>query len=372
MKPRVLSIIDTRNVGGPGRGIFQFLEHVQEDDIDFVLCCFQYARSEETEFMQEARRRGVKLRLLREHFRFDPSCLWQAMKILREENCSLLESHGYKSHILAFLLSRLKVLPWVSTSHGWTAEDWKVRFYHFIENFFLRFADHAIAVSPAFEQKLKRLRGEKPTECVFNAVSASEIKGESKGQEIREDCGCTEKTLLLGCFGRLSSEKGQAVLLKGFAEVRDEHPDSRLVFVGDGPDRQKLEQMSEKLGLRDRVFFQGYRQNMRDYFDAIDLLVLPSLSEGLPYVVLEAMSLEVPVISTRVGALDLLIKDSENGWLVPAGDDAALAKKIIQVAGDRDLLQSVGTKGKERLYPEFSPDRRAQKLLAIYQSLGGW
>jgi glycosyltransferase involved in cell wall biosynthesis len=175
--------------------------------------------------------------------------------------------------------------------------------------------------------------------------------------------------VLIGVFGRLSAEKGQSILLDAFKILHNQNDSVKILIVGDGVDRNKLESKVRKEKLSSNVKFFGHQTSMKKYYESIDLLVLPSLSEGLPNVVLEAMSMGKPVLATNVGAVSEVIKDGNNGWLVSANDHIALAKLLTKIVVDRQKLKEMGLKGRLSLFPKFSVESRCQKFLSVYNNL---
>jgi len=269
---------------------------------------------------------------------------------------------------LPWLMRRLLPVRWVGMTHGWTDENARIRLYNRLEKRLLRSADHVVSVSPALAETMRRLRGDRPVSLVLNAVDATMLQGEGRATEIRRHClSGIGDGVLLGSFGRLSPEKGHRYLLEAMARLKG--LPVALVIVGDGQERASLETLAAALEIEDRVHFAGQRQNMRDYYEAIDLFVLPSLSEGLPFVALEAMALERPVVASRVGALPEVIDEGVNGWLVPRGQPDLLAATVASLLKDRGRLRASGRRAREMLYPRFSPKRQADEMIGIYQEV---
>jgi glycosyltransferase involved in cell wall biosynthesis len=129
-----------------------------------------------------------------------------------------------------------------------------------------------------------------------------------------------------------------------------------------------LEELCRTSGLSDRVLFLGYRKDIADYYQAIDLLVQPSFSEGSPNTVLEAMSFGVAVLATAVGGVPEIIQGG-NGMLVPPNDPDALAGKMIELLSDAALRTAIAAKGKNSLYPRFSADTRVREIVSLYDEL---
>jgi glycosyltransferase involved in cell wall biosynthesis len=170
------------------------------------------------------------------------------------------------------------------------------------------------------------------------------------------------------CVGRLSPEKAQSGLIDAFATLAARHPGWRLVLVGDGPDRQALEQQVERSGLGDRVEFVG-RLPERATLVAIarsDLLVLPSFMEGLPVVLMEAMALGVPVVSSNVAGIPELIDHGTTGLLFPASDWNALSAAIERMITDPAQGRQMAAMAKQRIAAEFDINRAVVPLAARF------
>lgn len=368
-RPRVLIMIATRVLGGPGKGLLQFIRNMPEDRMSCVLAGFT-TNGTETEFARVARSRHIPVHLFRQRRRLDPGLIGQARTLLKARRCNIIQSHGYKTHIMALAVSRLCGVPWVAVAHGWTRENLRIRMLNRLDRLLLRYADVAIAVSPALHATLSAIRGpDRPTELILNAVDPEEIRGERGGEAVRAALGLTPASRVIGVFGRFSPEKGQRHAVDAFARVADRHPRAVLLLVGDGQDAPLLRRRVAHHHLEDRVIFCGYQTAPRDYFEACDLVMLPSLSEGLPNVVLEAMALGRPVLATDVGGVRLVIRHGDTGWIVSPGSSDALAEALHSLLDDGVDLSSFGRTARTSLYPGFAVETRVSRLVKIYEAL---
>ncbi len=370
MHTKPLIIIDTAIIGGPGRGLFQLLSGLKEKGTNYLVCNFRYRVSKGSEFVNEAKEQEINLTQIDQRFRLDPTPIWQVIKIAREGKYNLIQSHGYKSHFISAIVAPVLGLPWIAFAHGWTTEDTKVKFYHSLDRLLLRYATIVVAVSPQLKKVFDKLRGtKKQTLLLLNAIDQNAIPRKLGGQAIRSKLCLNEDSILLGCFGRLSFEKGQDILIKAFAKIHLEHPAVRIVFLGDGPNFNALSALAGELGIADKVDFVSHERNIGDYYEAIDLLVLPSRSEGLPNVVLEAMSFSVPVVASEVGAVSEIINNGLNGWLIPPNDVDALSNQLHQVLSNKPQLRIIGEVACLSLQPKFCPIARTQKILDLYEQI---
>lgn len=173
--------------------------------------------------------------------------------------------------------------------------------------------------------------------------------------------------------GRLASIKGVSVLLDAFAKTREAHPDGHLTVVGDGPLRADLEARAKALGLADSVTFTGYlsTEEVAAQLDAADIFVLPSFSEGVPVVLMEAMAARMPVIGPKVAGVEELVEDGVSGFAVPPGDVETLGTRIVELlANSSSKRAKMGVSGRAKIETDFDVYKESQKLVALLRKDG--
>lgn len=170
---------------------------------------------------------------------------------------------------------------------------------------------------------------------------------------------------------RLAPEKGHNFLLEAISQVQHRGFDYVCTIVGDGPERAQLEASARVLGIADRVTFTGAvgQDEIGEYYDAADVFVLPSLAEGLPVVLMEAMAHGVPVIASRIMGIPELVEDGVNGLLVVPGRPEALADAVSTLAQDDAMRRRMGTKAREKVCSEFNSRKSAEKLAQLFQNI---
>ncbi len=173
-----------------------------------------------------------------------------------------------------------------------------------------------------------------------------------------------ERPIIL-TLARLDKQKGLSYLLEAAAQV----PGALFVLVGDGPERESLETQSRQLGTTERVIFLGYRQDVADLLSICDVMVLPSLFEGLPLSVLEAMAANKPVIATNIGGTNEAVIDNETGLLVPPADSAALAAAIHKLLENPQLSQKLAAAGKKQVQRKFSVEAMVRGVTQTYEEI---
>lgn len=366
----VLSILDAKVITGPARGLIHLARYLPRD-VRLHVAVLQRPTCDSVSPLADAAR-GTPLTVhpLVEHSSYDPTVILRACTLARRIGARIVQSHSYKPHLIAMGVRARCGIPWIALHHGWTAENLKVRLFHALDRFSLRHADRVVTVSTCWEARLRAL-GCQYTVTIPNAVDPVDIAPDSSREQARATLKLPTASVIASAIGRLSHEKGQDVLLHAFALVAAGHPELRITLAGDGPDRTLLAALARSLGIEHRVHFLGHRSSVGTVYAASDVVVLPSRSEGMPNVLLEAMSLGVPVIATRVGGVGEVAIDGQTAWLVPPEDPAALASAIDQALRDPEERAVRADRARAWVENFHSPARRAERFMALYASVLG-
>jgi glycosyltransferase involved in cell wall biosynthesis len=369
-KPKVLIIIATSIVGGPGKGLFQFLRFAPAEQFDYLLCNFSVKGMDGGDFGQEAKRQNLNLYLLKQNHFYDHGLISQTKRLIKEQGFNIIQTHGHKANFIARFLKKTIQIPWLCFVHGWTDEDLKIRIYNMVDRWAIKGSDRIVAVSEAMKDKLVRIGipGQKIT-VIYNSIEDNGFYKEPPDPNLRKKFASNDETLLVGVIGRLSREKGQRIFLEAWAKVCKLIPNTIVLFIGDGPDREILEKICVAKGIQDKVVFLGHQINPHPFYRILDLVVMPSLSEGLPNVPLEALAHNKPIIATSVGGTPEIIEDGRNGFLVKPGDHKAILNAITSILINHEKRATIAENSLSSLYPKFSPQNRASQILSLYQEI---
>jgi glycosyltransferase involved in cell wall biosynthesis len=224
--------------------------------------------------------------------------------------------------------------------------------------------DRFLPVSDHNARQLEALLGwpRRKMEVVRNAIDATGFT--QKPDPALRRWLADERALVLA-VARLDPQKGHRHLLAAAAKV----PDAVFALAGDGPERPALEQLANQLGIRDRVRFLGERSDVAALLAACDVFVLPSLYEGLPISVLEAMAANRPVIATAIGGTDEVVIDGESGLLVPPAQPHAMASALRRLLEDGGLRSRLAAAGRARVTTEFSAREMVRRVTELYERL---
>jgi glycosyltransferase involved in cell wall biosynthesis len=366
--PTIVHLTASTFLGGPERQMLGLANALSEEyRTDFVLFP-EGGRCRA--FLGEVRRQGFEGVALASDTPWVRAAVRELTGRLGELGADLLCCHGYKANLLGRPAARRAGVPVVAISRGWTGESFKVRMYERLDRFTLPWMDRVVCVSEGQAAKVRRagVPGERVT-VIRNAIRADRFAAPlPRGRELLQGLFPEPRGLIVGAAGRLSPEKGFGVLVQAAEQVCRRRPDVGFVLFGDGPLRDRLQHEAALAGLGGRFVLAGFRGDLDGLIPHLDLLALPSFTEGLPNVVLEAMAAEVPVVATAVGGTPEVVEEGVTGHLVPPGDAEALAARIGQVLASQGRA-AMGRRGRERVLREFTFEGQARQYERFFERL---
>jgi glycosyltransferase involved in cell wall biosynthesis len=261
----------------------------------------------------------------------------------------------------------------VSTVHGWGVLNGRMPLYNRLDRWCLPRYDKVICVSTdLFDECLEA--GVRPDrlELVENAIDDTQFcPSDGDRSHLREGVGLPMNSFVIGAVGRLSREKGLHFLLPAIAQIRSDGTDVLLAIAGEGPERKALENQVRELGIEDSVTFLGFQEDTSRFFQALDSYCLSSTSEGLPNVLLEAMSCGIPTVATDLPGVRQVIRDPDTqGLIVAPSDSDALYGALRQLIDSKEQRETLSRNGRQRILDGFSFSKRMERVAGIYQSLG--
>jgi glycosyltransferase involved in cell wall biosynthesis len=236
-----------------------------------------------------------------------------------------------------------------------------------------RHVEQVIAVSRAVKDALAD-SGVSPAkiDIIYNAIDLDRFNPDTvRREDARKEFSIGDNDFVIGTAGKLNSGKGIFDLLHAGDVLKQKYPVLRLVFVGEGPERPKLELEAKRLSLHDKVIFTGPRKDMERMYAAMDIFALPSHDEGLPTVVIEAMAMAKPVIATSVGGIPEIVENEVTGILVPPHDAAALADAISRYIDDRQFAGRIAAEGRKLVERKFSDKAMGDNFERVIMQVSG-
>ncbi|TVM33456.1 glycosyltransferase [Oceanidesulfovibrio marinus] len=367
-QPSILHLRASNFIGGPERQILEHFRHASGNGFRLILGTFP-GNGGPCPLASRAADSGYAMQTIHSKFAFDPSVLPRIRTIIRQENVKLLVTHGYKPNVLGRIAGWLTGTPTIAVSRGWTWESRRIRLYESVDKLFLRFADHVVAVSDGQRSKLLDLgvRKDKIT-TIRNGIALDTIPAPSP-ESLHTLLELPEEAVIIASAGRLSPEKNHIGLVEAARHVCSANPDAYFVVFGEGALRPAIEKRIQDVGLQDRFLLPGFRPDLLATLHHIDIFALPSHTEGLPNVVLEAFACRKPAVVTRVGGCPEVVCHKENGFVVEPNDMEGLAKHILELANDPELRERMGAHGYARVQRDFSFDGQTRQWMNLLHAL---
>ncbi len=345
--------------GGPERAIIGQCTNVK--GYNYTVVSF-IRKNAENKFLQEARKAGLQTAEIHDAFAGDFRVIGQLKKLLKNLNANILVCHDYKSNFFVRFAIRGTGVRQIAHFRGYTWEDKKVKFYNSINALMLRRMPLVLAVSEKSSKILQSMGvSQSKIEVIPNAIEDFKLIGDDFQRKV-----VSSKTIVGICAGRLSSEKGQDILIRAAAFIKDRFPDFRIDIYGHGPEEKKLKEMTAELSVTAQIRFCGFVDNILPVLKEADFMILPSRSEGMPNILLEAWSQKLAVISTAVGGVPEMITDGINGILVEPEKPELLGESLLKLLQNPAKLELYGDVGYDMVKRKYSYSVQAELLKEVY------
>jgi glycosyltransferase involved in cell wall biosynthesis len=296
-------------------------------------------------------------------------CFRMLFSILRKERYDLVHTNGYFADIVGIPVSRLLGIPHIATCHGFISNDRNLRIYNTFDIMALRFARKIIAVSEEIKRGLIRSGVRKSRVLLIqNAVELTmnnEIFFQNR-ERTRKAYGINKKEIVLGYIGRLSEEKGLKYLIQAGSKLTHTGLPLKIMIIGSGPQKPEMESLVQQMSLQNKVVFSGFQKYVEKILPAMDIFVLPSLTEGTPMALLEAMACGVPVVASAVGEIPNIIDSGKNGILIPPANPEKIAEAVLTICRNNDFRTKLSETAKETIRSKFNINEWMRKIESVY------
>ena len=329
---------------GAGKYYLNTIPFFNENEFNVVLCV---VRSEDnlTKYFLD---KGINIKHLGRN-KYDPRTLFDIIKLIKSMDISLIHSHGYGADNFGRVVGVLSGIPTIVHAHD---DNSNYPLHQNLVDILLKgFTKKAIAVSESVKESCIRKRriNKGKLSVMHNGIPFDDFIALEKDQiqKEKERFNIKPGTKVIGTVARLREEKGVRFIIESAPKLLDIFPDTIFFIAGDGPLREELENLSKDLGVYDKIIFAGFRSDIAAVLSIIDIFVAPSLTEGSPIGILEAMAMGKPIIATNVGGIKEILKDGETGLFVPSKDPKLLAEKIVHLLKNENIASCLGKKAKE-------------------------
>lgn len=362
---RLLQLIPGLPVGGAERMLLQLVTHLDRARYDITVVALH---RQDTAMERDFAAAGFEVLYLEKRLGFDARMFGRIARVLRRVRPDLVHTHRpVLAYALPSLLGRLRRRT-VHTVHNLAEREvtGAARRGHWLA---IRAGAAPVAICQSVADSIWSVYGVRPRALIPNGVPVATFSAPAVPRRAwREREGIPEDAIVLACVARLSAQKNVGALLQALAAQRP-RTDLMLLLCGEGEERGQLEAGARRLGIAGRVRFLGSRADIPELLAASDLFVLPSLYEGHPLSVMEAMAAGLPVLATAVGGVPEVVRPGETGLLVPPGDVAALAAAMGRLADDAGERLRLGREGARVAAERFDVSRMAAAYDGLYQEL---
>jgi glycosyltransferase involved in cell wall biosynthesis len=367
---RILHLISSVGLFGAERVAVELAKSLKKTyHCEPILGVIRNVYNPHEEISEEADRNGIPHTVFTCKSQLDLQLAFSVREFIKKNRVDIIHCHGYKSNFYGLLASRGQV-PSVTTNHNWLTAHWKLKAYCFLDSLWIRFFDRIVAVSNEVKKDMLRYKiPEEKIRVIDNGIALERFEKVVETKKMKNQLGFDEEIRIIGTIGSLIIEKGHIYLLEAARQILDGVKDLKFLIIGDGPLRKPLEEKSEELGIKKDVIFMGQREDIPELLMAMDVFVLPSIKEGLPVALLEAMAAKRPVIATRVGAIPKVIENKDIGILVEPKDINELRDAIMNLIDDPWRMNLLARGGFSRVCMDFSSDEMGKHYLKLYNEI---
>lgn len=367
-KIKILEAIRQGKVGGGETHVLELSTHLDLDRFEPIVLSFTPGP-----MIDELNRQGIKTKVIYTEKGFDFTVWKQVSKFIEDEGIDIVHAHGTRAASNVFWAAKHTGRPLVYTVHGWSFhldQSFPIRkMRELSEKFITSQADKTICVSVSNEHDGIERFGMKRSTVIYNAVDLHKFDTSNAQKDVRAELGIAEDKIVIGYIVRITGQKDPFTMLRAMKIVAQAAENVVLLMVGDGDLKEQAIQLTQELGIQDRVVFQHFRSDIPDVLKAIDIYCLPSLWEGFPIGILEAMAMNRVVVASPVDGNRELVENEKTGLLVEHGNPEALASKLLLLVKNPEMRHTLAFNAHEYVVSHFGINRLVDDVQKEYVQL---
>jgi glycosyltransferase involved in cell wall biosynthesis len=380
-KIKVMTIITRHNIGGAASQTILLSAYLNKNRFQSILVKGSEGKDEGSmdELAKSKKVEPIYIKeLCREiSFKKDLLAFWKLYQLIRKEKPDIVHTHTAKAGTLGRLAARLSGVPVIiHTFHGNIFEGYfnslKSRFFLIVERALSRISTKIIAISESQKKELLKFRIGNPRKIARIPLGLELepfLKAEQKKGAFRKELGVEDDIPLIGIVARLVPIKGHSYFFEAAKLVSQDFPSARFIVVGDGELKNGLVNLVKDLGIKDKIIFCGFRNDLAKIYADLDIVVLSSLNEGLPVSIIESLAAQKPVVATDVGGVRDLVEHGVTGILVPKQDSKSLARGILYLLKNPQECIIFGENGKKTVNPAYNITNLFSGITELYENL---
>jgi L-malate glycosyltransferase len=366
-RSRILFVNYSLSMGGIETMIIDMIRLLPAEQFQAEVAVFEGGGSLERTLEEN----GTPVHRLGKREGIDVGLFWRLRALIRNRKINVVHSHNYSAWLYCGVALRgLSDVRHIHTEHSGVAQS---RIRYAVERTLSKVTDSVVAVSDHVADVLTNQVGIESSriKLILNGVNTKRfVRNADRRFRARQDLGLGNSLVVVGIVARLAPIKNHAYLLRAIAALSGLAENVRLLIVGDGGERKKLEKMAIELGINTRTLFVGERRDTEELLNAMDIYALSSTSEGMNLTLLEAMSSALPVVATAVGGNTEIVLHDKTGYLVPPDDIAKFSNAIERFISDEQLRIAFGDAGRASVDKRFNEHAMIQQYCALYRNEG--
>ena len=376
MRCNLLYVFDNMEFGGGERVFAQIINRLSDKKYKIIVACLPTGT-----FIEKIKGSEAQIKSFDMKNRFNLRVILQLSSLIRKERVDIVHSQGARADFFARIAAKLAGAPNVVSTvpmpvEGFDVNPIKKLIYMAFNRFSECFVDRFIVVSDALEKMMIEKNGieTKRVVKIYNGIETDEycMSDEEiayRRSSFREKSDLGENVPVIGVIGRLVWQKGFKYFIETIPDVLKEFKEARFLLVGEGELEDELKVKSKKLKLEDKIIFTGFMSDIKNVLASIDILVIPSLREGLPVVLLEAMAMMKSIVATNIEGIMEILENGVSGLLVPPRDTEALAEAVIDLLKHQDKANQMGIAARRVVEERFGVETMVQKVKKVYEEL---
>ncbi|MBN2030688.1 glycosyltransferase [bacterium] len=366
-KIKVLQLIEGFHLGGAEKKLLELVKHLDGERFQTTVCSLNMGNEIQDQF-HNLKNFGISVEVIPRTKKIDIGLIFKLAKYIRSQQIDLIMTTLFYADVVGLIAGRL---AGVKASFSWetiSSPEWLYQRRLWAYRYAIQYCTKVIAVSQATAQFLIDKRGVNPGKIIIIPYGVDlNLFSDQKDNQIRQELGIGEQKYIIGMIGRLHPQKGHIYLIEAAQKVVQKKKEAFFVIVGDGKLRDFLENEVKNKNLSEHFLFTGFRNDIPQLLKCFNIFILPSLYEGLPNVILEAMATGIPVIATNVDGSREAVINQKTGILLPAKNSSELARSIQRLIENPDIAKKMGENGRKRVEEHFSLEKQVRTFESLFE-----
>lgn len=364
---KILATIRQGEVGGGESHLISLLENMDRTLYNPVVLSFSKGP-----MVDRLETLGIKCYVVKTTSAFDLTIGKKVYDILKKEAVDVVHAHGTRAYTNVILQARSLGIPVIYTVHGWSFHDDQNLFNKnvriSIERLLVKNARRTILVSDSNQLTGKKHFKRSNFDVIPNGVDLQRFKGGVIVNDIRNELSIPSAVFLVGFIARVTKQKNPLGMIEGFYLAHKQCPDIRLLMIGEGDLKEQAVLKVKELNIESSVYFDDFRQDVPEILKAIDVFCLPSLWEGLPIALIEAMAVGKAVIATNVDGSREIIQHAKNGLLIRPDNPKELSDAIVDLYTQKSLKTQIEREARSTIIEKYDITSMVRKTEVVYQT----